>query len=143
MDGTAFRARFAGEKQRVKQAVVIRGGGHLVDGGAEREGGGVPSMGPCPFFPSQLGRALNTPSLNTLQGGASLLLSPDLVSAEHETQSDFPPWSSPRCWGCTLCLKCSPGFHFLICSFSSPFSPFLLADYLLPLKKADSAGKSH
>lgn len=82
-------------------------------------------MGPCPFFPSQLGKALNTPSLNTLQGGASLLLSPDLVSAEHETQSDFPSWSSPRCRGSTLCLKCSPGFRFPICSFSSPFSPLL------------------
>lgn len=62
---------------------------------------GGQSMGPSPFFPSQPGRALNIPSLNTPQDEASLL-SPDLVSAEQETQSDFPPWSSPRCWGSAL-----------------------------------------
>lgn len=72
MDGTAFRVHFVGEKQRVKEAVVIQGEGDLVDGGVEREGGrGVQSMGPSPFFPSQPGRALNAPSLNTLQGEAS------------------------------------------------------------------------
>lgn len=38
MDGTAFRAHVIGEKQRVKEAVVIQGEGDLVDGGVEREG---------------------------------------------------------------------------------------------------------
>lgn len=75
---------FAQEKQRVKEAVVVWGEeGH---GGRWRVVGGVGGSLSLFLLP-----------WNTLQMGASPLLSSDLASAEHETQNDVPLWWSPRC----------------------------------------------